>query len=127
MTRALTYDAGALIAADRGDDRLRALHEACLASGFLPTVPAGVLAQAWRGGPQARLSRVLKGCRIEPLGEARARSAGTLCARAGLSDVVDASVVVGAAIRGDVVVTSDRRDLEMLTAALGVDVPLIDL
>ena len=61
------------------------------------------------------------------MGEAQARSTGTLCARAGLSDVVDASVVLGAAVRGDVVVTSDRRHMEILSDALGVDVPLIDL
>lgn len=70
---------------------------------------------------------MLKGCDIEPLGKTRARSAGTLCARAGLSDVVDASVVLGAAIRGDVIVTSDPRDLALLSDALGVDVRRIDL
>lgn len=127
MTMTITYDTGALIAAERNDDRIWALHEASLGAGLLPTVPAGVLAQAWRGGPQALLSRVLNGCLIEPLSEARARSAGTLCARAGLSDVIDASVVLGAAIRGDVVVTSDRQDLDTLSEALGVDLPFIDL
>ncbi|WP_419922017.1 hypothetical protein [Candidatus Poriferisodalis sp.] len=85
-----------------------------------PTVPAGVLAQGWRGGPQAQMSRLLSGCRIESLNETRARSAGAACASAGTNDVVDAAVVVGASARGDVVITSDERDLGRIAAALGV-------
>jgi len=85
----------------------------------VPTVPAGVLGQGWRGGPQAQISRLLDGCRVETLDEARARSAG-----AGTSDVVDASVVVGAAARGDLVLTSDVEDLSRLRVAVGVDVRL---
>jgi len=34
-------------------------------------VPAGVLAEAWRGGPQHRLSMLLKGCKVEDLSAAR--------------------------------------------------------
>ncbi|MBO0843566.1 MAG: PIN domain nuclease, partial [Nocardioides sp.] len=63
----LTYDTGALIAAERDARDLWALHEAALRRGVVPTVPAGVLGEAWRGGPQAKLSRLLKGCRTEPL------------------------------------------------------------
>ena len=116
----VTYDAGALIAAERADRRLWALHRRALERGLVPTVPAGALGQGWRGGPQAQMSRLLKGCRIEPLDEARARSAGAACAAAGSSDIVDASVVVGAAARSDLVVTSDPGDLERLRAALRV-------
>lgn len=120
----LTYDAGALIAAERNDRRLWALHRRALDRAIVPTVPAGVLGQAWRGGPQPQISRVLAGCRIEALDESRARSAGAACAAAGTSDVVDASVVVGAAARSDLVITSDEIDLRRLGDALGVDVRL---
>lgn len=112
-----TYDTGALIAAERNDRRMWALHRRSLERGMLPTVPAGVLGQSWRGGPQAQLSRLLSGCRVEALDEAKARSAGAACAAAGTSDGVDASVVVGAATRGDLVITSDEGDLERLRAA----------
>lgn len=118
----VTYDAGALVAADRGSRRLWALHRRSLERGWVPTVPAGVLAQGWRGGPQAHLSRLLVGCRVESLDELRARAVGVACGRAGTSDVVDASVVVGAAARGDLVVTSDRADIAILADALGVAV-----
>jgi len=67
------------------------------------------------------MSRLLGGCRIEMLDEARARSAGSACSVARTSDIIDASVVVGAGARGDVVVTSDPEDLARLRDALGFD------
>ena len=120
----VTYDTGALIAAERNDRRVWALHRRALERGLVPTVPAGVLGQGWRGGPQAQMSRLLKGCRIERLDDARARAAGAACGKAGSSDIVDASVVVGAAARSDLVVTSDPDDLERLRDALRVELRL---
>ena len=120
----ITYDAGALIAAERNDRRLWALHRRALERGLVPIVPAGVLGQGWRGGPQAQMARLLTGCRIEHLDGARARSAGAACAAAGSSDIVDASVVAGAAARSDLVVTSDVGDLERLRDALRVELRL---
>jgi hypothetical protein len=43
----ITYDTGALIAADRAERRIWARHRALLALGEVPTVPAPVLAQSW--------------------------------------------------------------------------------
>ncbi len=120
MVPGFTYDTGALIAAERSERRLWAMHRRALENGIMPTVPAAVLAQGWRGGSQAQMSRLLSGCRIESLNETRARSAGAACASAGTNDVVDAAVVVGASARGDVVITSDERDLGRIAAALGV-------
>lgn len=114
-----TYDTGMLIAADRGHRVALAFHRRVMMSGMRPTVPAGVLAQAWRGGPQAQLSRVLKGCVVEAMGEAGARSAGALCARAGTADVTDATVVVGALRRSDVIITGDHVDIDRLVDATG--------
>ena len=70
------------------------------------------------------LSRLLAGCGVEPIDEAVARQAGRACARAATSDVVDAMVVVGALARGDLVITSDVRDLSRLASALGGRLPL---
>lgn len=62
----LTYDTGALIAAERGDQAIWGLHRPALQRGNAPTVPAGVLAQAWRGRPQPNMSRLVGGCRSRP-------------------------------------------------------------
>ena len=121
----LTYDTGALIAAERSDRGMWEFHKDALSQGLRPTVPAGVLAQTWRGGPQPMLSRFLKGCRIEVLDEWLARQVGSGCRRSGLTDVVDMSVVVGAQERGDVVVTGDRRDVAPLAESLGMAVRLV--
>ena len=121
----LTYDTGALIAAERSVRSMWALHRRVLEQGWIPTVPTPVLAQAWRGGPQPQLSRLLKGCRVDELTELQARTAGTFCGRAGTSDIVDASVLVGALARGDAIVTSDPDDLFRVAEALGIAIILI--
>jgi hypothetical protein len=123
----LTYDTGALLAAEGNDRRMWALHRRALERLHTPTVPAATLAQAWRGGPQPHLSRVLDGCVIEALDELAARTVGVLLARSGTSDVVDASVVAGALQRGDAVVTIDQRDVEALASAVGRRVNIIPL
>ena len=114
-----TYDTGVLIAAERNDRFVWALHRRLLEQGDAPSVPTTVLAQSWRGGPQAQLSRFLAGCEVRPLTEAQARVTGSLLARTRTTDTVDASVVVVARERGDQVLTSDRDDLGPLSAALG--------
>lgn len=123
----LTYDTGALIAAERDNRLMWALHRAALAHGIAPTVPAGVLSEAWRGGPQHHLSRLLKGCRIESLTEAQARAIGVLIHRSGLKDTVDAAVVEGAIRRNDAVVTSNRTHIEQLAAAGRHDIAIHDV
>lgn len=113
----LTLDAGALIAFEKGDRSLRAALREALAEGRALTIPAGALAQVWRDGArQSHLSRLLKieGVNIEPLDERLARSAGRLCGLTRTRDVIDATVVVGAKIRGDAIVTSDVDDLRRL-------------
>jgi hypothetical protein len=115
----LTYDTGALIAADRSDRLLWSLHRAALTRGLVPTVPAGVLGEAWRGGPQPQLSRLLQGCLTEPLTETHARAVGVLAARSGIADTVGLAVVEGAVRRNDVVVTSNRAHIEQAADSVG--------
>lgn len=115
----VTYDAGALIAAERGSRSMWRLHRRVLDRGMYPTLPTVVLGQAWRGGPQAQLSRLVRGCRVEPLTEQQARSAGAALAASGGSDLIDAAVVIAALVRGDLVVTSDPDDLCRIASAIG--------
>ena len=106
----VTYDTGALIAADRNDRAMWALHAGFLAEEEAPTVPAAVIAEAWRsGGRQANLARLLALCVVEDLDLDRAKATGTLAGRAEHDDVIDVAVVEGAIRRHDGVVTADER------------------
>jgi hypothetical protein len=123
----IIYDAGALVAAERNVRPLWSLHDAALRRDVSPMVPAGVLAQVWRGGPQASLSRLLAGCTVTPLDESLARAVGTLCGQARTSDVVDASVVVLARVMAAPVVTGDAADLRALAGAAGWPITLHEI
>jgi hypothetical protein len=114
----ITYDTGALIAADRAERRMWARHRALLTLREVPTVPAPVVAQSWRGGRQALLARLLAGCDVEALDDGQARSAGSLAGRAATTDIVDVCVVEGAIRRRDLVVSSDPDDLQAIAAAV---------
>lgn len=103
----VTYDTGALIAADHNDRRMWALHAGFLALEVSPAVPTPVLAEAWRGGSrQASLARFLALCTTEPLTDEQAKAVGALAARADHDDIVDVTVVEGAIRRRDAIVTS---------------------
>ena len=113
-----TYDAGALIAAERSSEAMWAYHRRLLSNGIRPSCSAAVLGQVWRGGPQARLSQFLRGCRIVPLDEEQARVAGAVLERSGTEDLIDAVVVVGALERGGPLVTSDPEDMRRIARAV---------
>lgn len=120
----LTLDTGALIAADKDDPRLWLYVRIAGSRGVVPTIPAAALAQAWRGPRSARLAQLLAACEVEPLDESLAKKTGLILARSVTTNVVDASVVAGAHLRGDQILTTDPNDLRRLAAG-GVDV--IDL
>ena len=118
MRNGIVYDTGALVAADRNDRRIWALHAGYLAEGVAPVVPAGVLAEAWRGGArQTRLVQFLAMCEVDDLDEERARRVGVLAVAAQHEDVVDVSVVESAIRRGDGIVTADPRDIATIVRA----------
>ncbi|HEY4658740.1 MAG TPA: PIN domain-containing protein [Gemmatimonadaceae bacterium] len=111
----ITYDTGALVGAEKGDRLVWAIHAELLEDEIVPTIPSPVLAEAWRGGArQARLSRLLASCVVEPLTEEQARAVGVLCGQVDHSDVVDGSVAEGALRRGDAVVTADADEMRKL-------------
>ena len=119
LVAGVTYDTGALISGDRNDRRMWALHMGFIAEEVVPTVPAPVVAEAWRGGSrQASLARLLAGCDIEEMSATQARHVGELAGRADHEDVVDVTVVEGAVRRDDlVIVTSDESHIQKIINA----------
>jgi hypothetical protein len=114
----LTFDAGALIAIEKGSRAIMTLVKTAAHAGRSITVPSAVLAQTWRGNSPL-VAQALKSCAPDALDWAAARLVGALLGRAGKSDVVDAVVVVSAQKRGDVIVTSDPEDIEHLVSFSG--------
>lgn len=114
-------DAGALIALERRDGRMLALLGELIASRTSAHVPAGVVAQVWRGSPrQHPVLRLLKAeaMRIHDLDEATAYRVGLLLAATGSADVVDGHVALLGRALGAPVVTSDAADLRRLDEQL---------
>jgi len=114
-------DAGALVAFERNDRRVRRLIELAAEHGASVYVPAGVVGQVWRDGSrQARLARLLKSglLDVRDLDLEEARAAGTLCGMTATADVIDASVALLARRHDAAVVTSDPDDLRRLDALL---------
>ncbi|MGL6233813.1 MAG: PIN domain-containing protein [Segniliparus sp.] len=118
-----TLDAGALIAFERGDERIRKLIARAVRQRLPLHVPATALAQAWRGGPrQARLSRLLASGHVgvPVLDEQAARRVGLLCGKSRHHDIVDVHVAVDAREHRHQVVTSDPDDLRRVDPGLGI-------
>lgn len=121
MARGATIDTGGLLAVERRDLALRSILGESMEAGLPVHVPAGVLAQAWRGGPrQARLARFLRSreVTIVALDERAARLIGVRCAATGHDDVVDVHVAVHAREQNHLVVTSDPDDLHRIDPSL---------
>lgn len=126
----LVLDTGALIALDRNDRRVWAMLRNATDDSAQVSIPAGVIAQAWRdGGRQALLARALTNCDEVPLEGALARATGLLCGRADTADIVDASVALVAAARSrtdtTALITSDPNDLRHLLQTLDASVRLV--
>jgi hypothetical protein len=121
--KGLVFDAGALIALERGDRRVIAYVQRAINANATIAVPAGVVAQVWRNGAkQVRLVRFLSlpSTDVVSLDDLTARAAGQLCGLRHTSDVIDASVVLCAIERDQAVVTSDPDDLHRLEPALNL-------
>lgn len=111
----LTFDTGALIALERRRQRMIEVRQAALRAGLRVTVPAPVITEWWRGRSDLR-DDLLASVRVEPLSEAIARLAGEALAEVKGATAIDAIVMASAALRGDLVYTSDVGDLERLRA-----------
>ena len=113
-----TFDTGMLIAIERRHQRALQIHREARLTGTPVTVPSAVIGEWWRGRTDVR-DDIWASVHVEPLTEDVAKLAGVACAK--LKDVeakmtIDAYLMSSAALRGDVVFTSDVRDLARLQA-----------
>jgi DNA-binding transcriptional MocR family regulator len=117
---ALILDAGALVAAERGDRATIARLRASQQHGLELRTNAMVVAQVWRDrhGRQANLARLLQAVDVRAISQQDGRNAGALLATAGTTDPIDATVVLLAA-PGDRIITSDPHDITRLATAAG--------
>ncbi|MBV9315472.1 MAG: hypothetical protein JO100_17470 [Pseudonocardia sp.] len=119
---AIIYDAGALIAAENGAERMWALHKRALARGVVPVVPATVLAEVWRDERrQHRLGQFVASCEVEGFNETSAKAAGILLSVTA-HGVVDASVVECVLRRGGSCVTGNRSHLVALAGKRRINI-----
>ena len=114
----LVLDAGALQALERRPIRLLVDLQRAHRLGLPIRIPAGSLAQSWRGGPRsATLARLLKQpCSVIQLDERSAREIGEFIASVRLPprhkpDVTDAHVALTARSTRSLVWTSDPEDM----------------
>lgn len=112
----VTYDAGALVAADRSNRAVWADHKVRLQMGLLPRTTAPVVAQVSRTPRQVQLRRFLRGCELDPFLVTDAHAVGELLAKAGISDVIDAHLVLVSSQSTHVVITSDVEDIKLLSS-----------
>jgi hypothetical protein len=120
----IVYDAGVLLAAERGDREIWADHRARLELGVVPWTTAPVVAQASRSPRQAQLRRLLRGCHVEAFTSEHAHEVGALLGKAGTANVVDAHVIIAAASTAATALTSDPDDLRHLSHRLPTPVPV---
>lgn len=120
----LVLDAGALIAFERADPRMRALVREAIRARARLVVPAGVVGQVVRDrARQVPLCSLLNAAItvVPPLDRTLAEASGVLCGRVGTTDVVDASVVLVARREQAPVLTSDVDDLRALDPNLKLE------
>ena len=118
---ALVFDAGALIALDRGDRSVGALLALAAQQGVEAITSSACIAQAWRNPTrQAKLTRALEGFLEWPLDPVRARHCGLLLANTDTSDIADAAVAL-LVQDGDTILTSDPGDIQRLLDSTGAD------
>jgi predicted nucleic acid-binding protein len=112
------YDAGVLVAAERGDRRTWADHRVRLELGLEPLTTAPVVAQVSRSPRQVQLRRFLRGCGVVAFTAEQAHEVGALLADAVTSDVVDAHLAVVAGHGALTILTSDPDDIRHLSSHL---------
>ena len=115
MKNGITFDTGALIALERRGQRARKILERATEQKVRITVPAAVITEWWSSRSDLR-ERILAAVRVEPLSEGLAKVAGEALAVIKGATAIDAIVMASAALRGDVVYTTDVSDLAKLAA-----------
>jgi predicted nucleic acid-binding protein len=114
----LILDSGAVVALARRDPVARAYIERALNQGDLVVIPAVVIAETTRGGPQdAPVNQVIKAVNeVTAVTEATARQAGRLLGKSSRRGMTVDALVAAAAVslRPAVVLTGDPRDMAEL-------------
>ena len=122
--RPIVLDAGALIAVERRTKFGATLVNRIVMDRIPTFVPAGVVAQVWRGSPrQHDIATLLKSkaLRVDPLDDLKARKIGVLLGKANAKDATDGHVAYLALILGNAVVfTSDRGDIQAIDSRIEV-------
>lgn len=116
-------DTGVLIGVERRDRRMLALLEQLGREEIAAHVPAGVVAQAWRGSArQHGIARLLatETIRVEALDHRTAQQVGVLLGEIGESDVVDGHVALLARRVGGTVYSSDPYDIAAIDPTLTI-------
>ena len=104
--RTVVLDAGALIAVERDDRRVRSLLKGSVTPQTELIIPAIALAQSWRGGSRAApMVKWIEKSEVDSLDEARAKQTGERLGSRDTSDVSDAHVICCAVERDAVVKT----------------------
>jgi predicted nucleic acid-binding protein len=109
----ITLDTGALIALERRSQRMRAVYLRAIDLELQLTAPTVVIAEWWRGRTDAR-DKLFASLYVEPLTGQIAKAAGVAMAAVKRATLADAIVMASAALRGDLVYTSDFDDLDAL-------------
>lgn len=115
MKQGVTFDTGVLIAIERRKQRALQIHERLGERGIDINVPWAVVAEWWRARSDVRQT-ILRSVTVEVPSVALAKLAGLALAKVRHVSTVDAVVMASAAMRGDVVYTTDLDDLEKLRA-----------
>jgi predicted nucleic acid-binding protein len=122
----VTFDTGMLVALERRKQSAWQIYRRVNERRAPITVPAAVLGEWWRGRTDLR-DAIRLSIRVEPLTDVIARLAAEALAKVKRATTIDAFVMASAALRGDVVYSSDFEDLERLRAFFpGVRVYAID-
>lgn len=115
ISQGVTFDTGMLVALERRKPRAWTSFRRIQERGARVTVPTVVVGEWWRGRTDLR-EAILTAVHVEPLIEGVARLAGEALRDVAGATTIDAFVMAGAALRGDVVFSSDLADLERLRA-----------
>lgn len=109
-----TFDTGMLVALERRKRRALEVFRAIVQRGFLPVVPAVVVAEWWRGRTDVR-EEILAAVLVDDMPPTLCRAAGEALAAVASATLADAVVMASASLRGGgVVYTSAPHDLTRL-------------
>ena len=115
ISQGLTFDTGMLVSLEWRKQRAWQIYRRAQERHAPMTIPTPVLGEWWRGRTDLRQA-IVQSVNVEPLTAAVAMLAGEAIAAINNASAIDAFVMSSAALRGDVVCTSDAADLEKLRA-----------